>query len=751
MPVAYEVPTDVFRRYADLGYRNIIPVMPPDAQVHPESYIAKLVGTPKDPRGKTPGRKQGTLWVGFKDWTTHVCSDADLAAFASWGANLGIRTGSNAGDVIAIDADVLEPETAILVNELVNKHFGRLPMRVGRAPKALYALRCSDGMAYASIKLPAINGQQQRIEVLTGGKQFVAEGQHPKTKAPYHWPVPIVRFDELPAFSAAQVMAFLNEARALIPGSDPINQSGISTADPKTLLGDLETVKRALAALPNKTSIFPFRSGAGGILTVAYAIKAALAEYRPEIGEALWVEWASKWIDDTGDYPGDENEPDWLRSEYARVGDKQRVGASWLYEMAEKHSDGKFLAASAYFDVIDTEPAAGEGARTIGPLVAQPIDLSRLAALPPRPWLYGYKFQRGYSGFIAAPGGVGKTAYVIAMALACASGQTLLHDAPVKPLKVWIYNLEDGLDEMLRRIKGAMMYYGMLDRDDVLANLRLNSGRDRQIKIVDTGPDGSFRVKPDKAALVAELVRDGIDLLIVDPYLRSHGVSENDNEAQDEVMRLFNEIAEEARVGIVLVHHTKKGAVAGDMDSLRGGSTQIGGARSAFTITNFAKEDAKKFGLTDEQRAQIKRVDDAKNNMAPAGGAEHFRLLSVNLGNGDETYPKGDFVQVAVPWSPPKLEADSADLERIAREIGDAVGLPDGQRYTLTKRGNADLWAGHHIIERLGEGACSETQAQDLLNGWVKIGWLEMQDYTGKQRKKQKGLFFVGDKMSIFG
>lgn len=407
-------------------------------------------------------------------------------------------------------------------------------------------------------------------------------------------------------------------------------------------------------------------------------------------------------------------------------------------------------SAAAEFDAIDIDvgepPAVSEKAIQTSdskrPLVASPVNLDDLRRVPPRRWLYGTKLQRKYTGFLAAPGGAGKTAWVIAATLAMASGEKLLSDQPHGKLRVWVYNLEDDIDEMRRRLAGAIDHYG-LDQS-VLDNVRLNSGRDRPFRIMGLQNDNHV-VLPDAKALVAAMKAEAVDVLIVDPFLRSHGVPENDNAAQDAVMGLYAQIADAADAAVLLVHHVKKGAVAGEMDSMRGASTQGGGARSVYTMSAMTAEEAEKLGVAEAERRLHVRLDDAKNNMAPPGErAEWIRLQSVDLGNGDEDYPGGDAVQVAVRWSPPEalegLEPDAVD------RMLDAVlaGREDGERWSVRKQ-DGDRWVGVMLEQQFGR---SMQQAKALVDLWTRQRRIIVGEYRSPtQRKTRQGILRPANEM----
>lgn len=740
--------TDAFSRLWEMGYHSLIPVIPPGATISANSSLFKRIGTHQDARGKVPGiRGRDGKWFSF-DWVPYSTDEADLTRWAAMNASTGIRTGlqPDGTTLIAIDADADNEDYARIIRDAVDRHLGiKLPLRVGRYPKALYLCRVSGPFQYTMFEFGPRDerGNAQRVEVLSDGRQFVAEGIHPKTGEPYTWPRALVPFDALPVFTPEQIDALMQDLLVLLPDAPAKlkKEGGASDVNQAALTGDAATIRRAVSATPNNSTHFPTRES---YRDFGYAIKAALPD-QPDEAFEIWADWCDRWEDEHGR----TNDPDIYASDWSRMKAPFKRGASFVYEMAETTSAGAFSRADAWFqpapkteatifDVMSQIERENPTETAIPPLVAGKVSWEDMEYLAPRQWLYGHKLLRKYVTFVAAPGGVGKTAWIIALALACASNQQLLHDAvrTGKPLRVWIFNLEDDMIEMRRRIKAAMQHFGL--DPAVLDNIRLNSGRDRGIKIVKTGADGSFIATPDHEALVTNMTSEKIDLLIVDPFLRSHGVDENDNSAQDEVMRLFADIAERTDAAILLVHHTKKGAVAGDLDSMRGGSTQGGGARAAFTLSPMSAEEAGRVGVPEDMRRLYVRVDDAKNNMAPPiGRAEWLHLSSVGLGNGDAVYVGGDAVQVATAWSLPDAWDGVGEQETaLLHALG--AGMEDGERYSLRQQDGA-RWAGAVLMDRIGR---TIEQAREILAAWEKEGRIEIRDYhSEKQRKKRKGLY----------
>lgn len=188
---------NLFRRYYDMGYRRLVPIIPPGSDISPRSTLFARVNTKQDGRGKTPGtRGRDGFWSSY-DWNSHEADEADLERWHAMGAGVGVKTGAG---LVAIDADTLDPDHARVIRDLVEARFGRLPVRVGNYPKALYLLRVDGPFQYRRIEFGErdARGVPDRVELLSDGKQFVAEGIHQKTGRPYEWPRPLVPFNDLP-------------------------------------------------------------------------------------------------------------------------------------------------------------------------------------------------------------------------------------------------------------------------------------------------------------------------------------------------------------------------------------------------------------------------------------------------------------------------------------------------------------------------------------------------------------------------
>jgi hypothetical protein len=331
-------------------------------------------------------------------------------------------------------------------------------------------------------------------------------------------------------------------------------------------------------------------------------------------------------------------------------------------------------------------------------------------SIPRRQWLYGRHLIRGFVSVTIAPGGVGKSSLTITQSLAMVSGKDLLGIAPANKLRVWIWNGEDPSDELLRRVTAACVHYE-LDASDV-DGLFLDSGRQMPMVLAEQTRNGTEVAQSVIDAIVRTAQDNRIDCIIIDPFVATHRVNENDNTAMDLVVKAWGQIAERTNAGIELIHHSRKmhGGDTGVEDA-RGASALIAAARSAVVLNSMKAQEATKAGL--ESYRGYFRVDSGKANLAPPSDqASWFQLKSVRLHNGDD-------VAVVVPWSwPNPLETVSvADLRAAQHAV--ASGGP------WRENCQAKEWVGKPIAEALKldlENPVQKARIKSLLKIWTATG-----------------------------
>lgn len=409
-------------------------------------------------------------------------------------------------------------------------------------------------------------------------------------------------------------------------------------------------------------------------------------------------------------------------------------------------------AASLQKQYDAAEPFAGAAAPAAAPvtIAASPFRWPAQHTLPRRPWVWGRWLLLGTVSAIVAPGGVGKSSFVASMLLSLASGRQEILGKTVwaGPKRVWYWNLEDGLAELEMQLVAASIFHGV-GQDACGDRIFLDSGPDgAELRIAIESRDGYSIAVPVVEALVAELIARKIDVLIIDPFVSSHGVSENDNSAIDAVVKTWASIAKRAGCAIVLVHHSKKlGTEKVTAESSRGASALVSAARVTLVLNRMDKEESQRFGIVeDKERRRLFTVQDDKANRAPAEDAQWFRLASQTVSNcqgpDDPFGDEGDSVGVVTRWTPPDAfdGVTPEHLRRVQQAVDAGLWWKDAQ---------SAGWVGEAVGDVMGLSASKNEKADRarlnrLLTTWYDNGALVVEDVIDPKSRKLRPAVKVG-------
>ncbi len=355
---------------------------------------------------------------------------------------------------------------------------------------------------------------------------------------------------------------------------------------------------------------------------------------------------------------------------------------------------GQSLAQAAYAlpdqlesTVSDFVEVGQDGWQRNERLTATPYFLVDEASIPQRPTIYGTHEQRMTVSVTTAKPGAGKTTLQIAEALAKATGRKLLHDVPSRPLTVWLWNGEEPREELDRRISGVCKHYG-ISPADIANRLFVDTGFEQKIIIMTKTRDGLVVARPLVEDVMKNIRENNIDSLIIDPFVKTHAVNENDNGDIDQVLSLWADISYNTGCAITLVHHPRKtGGAPIAVDDIRGGGALVGAVRSGRLLNRMTSEEGEKAGVADYRDYVC--IEACKNNYGPLSERQWFRLEAVQLTNSDT-------VAVATPWMWPdafdgltearlravqvavdekRCRADSQAADWVGRTVGDVLNL----------------------------------------------------------------------------
>lgn len=688
-----------FRRLWDLGYKRLVPIIPPDAPLSERSSLHRRLNakTPHDDRGKVPGVKwaDGT-WSGF-DWVPHEASETDLDRWNGMGAGVGIKTGSG---LALIDADTWHEDRAKIIRDIIKEELGFLPpVRVGQYPKAGYLIRTT--CPYLRIEFGERDERgrlKERVEILGEGRQFVAHGIHPKTGKPYKWPKGLPPIEEIPVVTREQLERILKRCAEALPSASPLIVEGAGNGeapDQSTLRGSMETLRQAVAAIANTSEQFPSRES---YRDFGYAVKAAAGPEHEAEALELFLDWCGRWQDG-------ENDLDVARADWGRMKGPFRRGASWLYELAG--FDPKLQTAERWFEelpesIFSPDPSDGE-ARSVDDL----YDVLTVDALFNRPdpqFLIDRHVPEQSVGFLYGDPGTGKSFIALDWALHLAFDRPDWHGDALRPVPgaAVIYLAGEGASGFKTRVAAWMARRG------VPAGQRGRFGLIHQ--------SVNFMQPDDVKRLVRTLrqrVQIPVSAVVVDTVSRAMpGADENLQKEMTLFVKACDMVKEAFQCAVIGVHHAGK---SGDMR----GSTVLRGAGDFV------------FKLERKKGHMVGHLHCEKQKDAPDGWSEPYRFDVVQLG-GD----KSSLV-------PTRCEAGGASDATLTPDVSAAVlsamreawdaGAPWGRTYHA-----GDRMAARRMTQDFGFEIDSATQILDV---WLGSGVIE--ERVSSTKNKRKGLFVV--------
>ena len=357
---------------------------------------------------------------------------------------------------------------------------------------------------------------------------------------------------------------------------------------------------------------------------------------------------------------------------------------------------------------------------------ATPYTWTDPASINPRQWLYDKFLIRGFVSVSIAPGGVGKSTLAIAEAVALTTGKSLLGKHTGTAKRVWLWNLEDPRDELERRIQAVCQHFN-ITADDLGDRLFVDTGREQELCLAVSGRNGPELQGIVIDNLVAQMIENQIDCLIVDPFISSHAVSENDNPAIDAVVKAWGKIAGSTNAAIHLIHHSRKQSADSETnaDSARGAKALVDAARDVRVLNRMTQDEALKAGV-ENHRLYFRVYSDKANLSPPVAESDWYKLENVSLSNGD-------YVGVVVPWAwPDPLDGVTVD------DLLAVQKLIDGKQYRENVQ--AKEWIGRAIAQVLDLDAEDQTDRQTIkqcVKVWINSGALQVvkvRDDKGKER-----------------
>ena len=679
-----------FRQWFAAGYRDLIPVVPPDAPLSEKSHIALNKSA-----GKAPGvRYPSGLWGGLKGWHEHMATEADIEAWGAMGASVGLRR----GEAFMLDIDATDETTADAIEAAAIAELGPAPLRVGRWPKRALLYRADGHVASMKLTFTGPDGATNQIE--TPG-QVVVQGIHPGTGKPYRWPRKPCTFDELTTVSSDQLQAFIERQRRILPAAEK-SVAGVhvdrARIDQETLKGDLKWVRLAMENMPNTAEHFPHYDD---MIRVGQALHAALADH-PEEARELWHLWGEKW--EGGDYEYEGHERRWCTLQAPHA-----FGYDWLLGKAANCGvtvNRLPIDAARHFDTpdaplveIEREDRSGDSRSRATPHDTYPVlTLADLRNRPKPTWLIDRHIPEQSLGFLYSAPGVGKTFLTLDMALHIATGQSEWYGDPihVDPKACVLYITAEGAFDFNARVT-AWCTKNQIDPDKArfaLIEQAVNFLDADAINKLCRTIDATIQARPA--------------LIVVDTVSRAlPGADENLQKEMTRFVAACDLVKERYKTAVLGIHHAGK---SGDM---RGSTVLLGAGDYVFRL------DRKK-------GASVGRLTCEKMKAAPDGWDEPYRFDTVALPEGETSLAIERADMSIGPSRELTPEAARAVLNamRAAQESGAAWSRAPQSK---------DRFAVRRMVEDHGFDAL---KAEETLSLWERSGMISFEIVDAKKKVK---------------
>lgn len=367
----------------------------------------------------------------------------------------------------------------------------------------------------------------------------------------------------------------------------------------------------------------------------------------------------------------------------------------------------------------------------------------------PRRWLLGSILIRQFVTVLAGSGGGGKTSLAIGWALSLASGKPVMGERVGKPRRVLIWS-EDPPEELAKRVDAAMKVHG-LTRADIEDRLIVVSIDELKITIARFSQELREVIAVDLPALRDIILRNRLDVVMLDPIAELHELEENDNVQMAKLMGMIRSVARETKAAILLLHHASKASVASGKQSsataTRGAGAIVNSARVSMVLNEMTAKDAEDLGIHEDERPLYGELTRPKANMGPRTfGGDFLKVELVPFGNGDAENDE-DIVAVSVPWKP----TPASQAER----IGDLViavktlqALPPQERrtkgssradYPVAKALGLDLGYEKTKADLTKEESAARGRVTAVLSQLIGMGALEVIDFKDPGPGKNHG------------
>ena len=245
---------------------------------------------------------------------------------------------------------------------------------------------------------------------------------------------------------------------------------------------------------------------------------------------------------------------------------------------------------------------------------------------PPIRWLLVDALPAGIVGTVVAPGGTGKSWWLMQLGVSIATGIPLAGVWEVGETGGVLMLLAEDDDIQIQRrlhhLTAALPATRYLAARDQLHQNLIVVPRVAESNLLTTAKGNSREVEAtefvDQVIATAQQVPN-LKLIVIDPVSRFRGGDENSAQDTTRFVEAMERIAKSTGATVIAAHHSNKSAFNAaepTQSASRGSSALTDGVRWQMNLTTFTVADAKNFGVSTEDKGFHLTATITKNNYA---------------------------------------------------------------------------------------------------------------------------------------
>lgn len=355
----------------------------------------------------------------------------------------------------------------------------------------------------------------------------------------------------------------------------------------------------------------------------------------------------------------------------------------------EAQSRADTMAAFDAFDSTVQPPSPADGAEPKAPALLFDLEAVKVARyleteVPPRRYVVDGLVPEPVAAAIVAPGGTGKSYFIMQLACCVAAGLRFFGNEVSNPGAVLMLAAEDDRDELARRVKSITSIMRL--NHDMTAEQERALG-ERFYAASRLGVDNRITHKVEGVIqwnwpLITQIIETAraipdLRLIILDPVSRFRSGDENANEDATKFVEALEIIRQQTGVTVLTAHHSRKGSTGESQDDIRGASAFVDALRFAATLYTPPADVAQKMGIDPEEARSWVRFSVVKSNYQTDVDQMWFKR------------GQGGVLMLTTPPSAPPSKAEAKGEERYQAalpKIREMVRKADSRGDPMTAR-----------------------------------------------------------------